>query len=319
VWLVYLLTVLQMGVSAFFDPAEAAAIGSVVEGDEVVTATALQATTWSVMLGFGALAGGALTAVLGRTASFLVDALSYLLSAAFIAGARIPRGPPPGGRVGLRALAGVDDFRDGIRLVASRPRLQRLVWVKSGWALAGGAAILLYAVLGGQVFAIAGSGEAGIGVLLGMRGVGALLGPLVARRVGGDAPPFLEAAIGAGYAVTALAWLAFAGSPSWWVAAAFLALAHTGVSLQWSFSSALITLAVEDRFRGRIFSLDMMAQQILLAGSAWAGGWLLDRTQVSPRWLMAGCSVLLAASGLAWWALGRRAPRPAEAVSPRDR
>ncbi len=184
VWLVYVLTVLQMGVSAFFEPAEAAAIGSVVEGDEVVTATALQATTWSVMLGLGAVAGGALTALFGRTASFLVDALSYLLSAAFIAGAAVPGPPAPTARAGFRALAGVDDFRDGVALVAREPRLLRLLWVKSGWALAGGAAILLYAVLGGREFAIAGSAEAGIGVLLGMRGVGALLGPLLGAFAG---------------------------------------------------------------------------------------------------------------------------------------
>jgi MFS family permease len=300
VWLVYVLTVLQMGVGAFFEPAEAAAIGSVVEPGEVVTATALQATTWSVMLGFGAMTGGFLTAAFGRTASFLVDAASYLASALLILGARVPSLPPGEARVGWRAWTGADDFRAGLRLVARQPGLKRLVWVKSGWALAGGAAILLYAVLGEREFQVAGSAEAGIGLLLGMRGVGALLGPLVARRVGGDEPRFLERAIGLGYLVTAVAWLGFAASPTWWLAAAFLAAAHTGASVQWSFSSALITLSVEDRFRGRAFSLDMMAQLVLLAASSSLGGWLLDQGAVSPRWLMAGCSAVLLAAGAAW-------------------
>lgn len=58
VWLVYALTFAQLTLGAFFDPAEQAAIGSVVEPHEVVTATTLQGATWSAMLGFGALAGG---------------------------------------------------------------------------------------------------------------------------------------------------------------------------------------------------------------------------------------------------------------------
>ena len=81
VWLVYALTFLQMSFAAFFDPTEQASIGSTVQPNEVVTANTLQGATWSAMLGFGAIAGGLLTAAVGRDASFVVNTCTYLMSA----------------------------------------------------------------------------------------------------------------------------------------------------------------------------------------------------------------------------------------------
>jgi MFS family permease len=60
-WLVYVLTMLQFMVSAFFEPARAAILPSLVEGDELLTANTLSSATWSAVLAFGA-AIGAFTA-----------------------------------------------------------------------------------------------------------------------------------------------------------------------------------------------------------------------------------------------------------------
>lgn len=320
VWLVYVLTFFQMSLAAFFDPAEQAAIGGAVEPSEVVTANTLQGATWSAMLGLGAIAGGAMTALVGREASFVVDALSYLLSAFFVSRAALTQPAQPPVAPTLAGRLGLTDLFEGIALVRRRPELRRALWVKVGWAISGGAALVLYAVMGTRVFAIAGSPEAGVGVLLGMRGVGALIGPLVARRLGGDSPEFLERAIGWAFFVTAVFWAAFAFAPTLWLAAIFLAVAHTGVSTQWVFSSSLINLQVEDRFRGRVFSVDFSLYLVVLGASSWLGGRALDELHVSPRSLMASLSVMLLGSGLVWWWLRLRARRaltpPSAPLSP---
>lgn len=311
VWLVYALTFLQMSLAAFFDPTEQASIGSTVEPHEVVTANTLQGATWSAMLGIGAVAGGLLTATVGRDASFVVDGLSYLLSAFFISRASIPRviHPPPPAT--LAGKLGLSDLLEGVRLVRSRPEIRRVLWVKTGWGITGGAALMLYAVMGRHVFGIPGSPDAGVGVLLGMRGVGALIGPLLARRLGGDAPDFLERAIGWAFAVTAVFWAAFAFAPNLVVAAICLALAHTGVATQWVFSNSLINLRVENRFRGRVFAVDSMLLLVVLGASSWAGGHALDAFHISPRTLMASLAVILCWSGAVWWWLRRpQAPHP---------
>lgn len=301
VWLVYTLVFLQMTLSACFDPAEQAAIGSVVAPEEIVTATTLHGMTWAAMLSVGAVAGGAVSAWVGREAAFVIDAASYLVSALIISRAEVPHVEHPSRPATWASLTGVEDVREGLRLLQARPELWRTLWVKTGWALPGGGALVLYTIMGERLFPLAGSGEAGIGVLLGMRGVGALLGPLVARHVGGDRPEWLERAIGMGFLVTAVFWLGFAWAPTLPVAAVLLGLAHTGISTQWTFSSSLLTLQVEDRLRGRLFALDFMAYTLALGGSSWLIGYLLDRLSAGPRTLMSVLAGVLLLSYAVWW------------------
>ncbi len=316
VWIVYALTFVQMTAAAFFDPAEQAAIASTVERDELVTANTLQGITWSAMLGFGAVAGGATAAVFGRDAAFVVNALTYLGSAAFVRGAAVPftaRARP----ATWSATFGLDDLREGIARLKADPLVRRTIWVKTAWAIPGGGALLLYAMLGERVFAPGGKGEAGIGVLLGMRGVGAFLGPLVARRLGGDTPAFLERAIGIGFLVTAAFWVAFAFSPSLPIAAVMLACAHLGISTQWVFSSSLLSMQVEDSMRGRIYAVDFMSYMLMLGLSSWLAGRVLDATNLGPRVMMASLSGVLLVTAAIWWLLGRGSATPVGVQSAR--
>ena len=307
VWLVYVLTFVQMTMTAFFEPAEQASIGATVQRDEIVTANTLHAATWSAMLGIGAVIGGLVAAKLGRNAAFVIDGLSYGLSAFFISRAGIPFIKPTSPHT-LRQS--VIDFFAGVSLLKTDPRVRRALWVKSGWAIAGGGAILLYPVMGERIFAGEGSPALAIGVLLGMRGIGAFLGPLIARRIGGDSEAFLQRAISFSFFTTMIFWAAFAWAPTLAVAAVLLAFAHTGVSTQWVFSSSLINLWVKDEFRGRVFGLDFMLFTLVLAISAWGTGALLDRTGANPRVLMTILAGLLLVTQLGWWLLG-----PAAAVT----
>src|SRR5512145_1061869 len=90
-WIIYVLTVLQLGLSTFFEPAKTAAIPSIVEDRELVAANAISSVTWSVMLTLGAAIGGIVTGWLGTNVAFVLDSLTYLLSAALIASVRLPR------------------------------------------------------------------------------------------------------------------------------------------------------------------------------------------------------------------------------------
>src|SRR5438046_9961859 len=92
-WLVYVLTVLQLAFSAFFEPAKTAAIPSIVSDRGLVAAHAISSVTWSAMLTLGAALGGLVTGWFGTNAAFVLDSLSYVLSAVFIASIRFPKRP----------------------------------------------------------------------------------------------------------------------------------------------------------------------------------------------------------------------------------
>src|SRR5207244_11255283 len=71
-------------------------------------------------------------------------------------------------------------------------RVLALLAVKGGFGLAGGVLVLL-PVFAKQVYH---QGDAGIGVLYGFRGLGALIGPFIGRRIAGDSLRGLFIAIG---------------------------------------------------------------------------------------------------------------------------
>src|SRR5687767_2461904 len=70
--------------SAYFEPAAQAALPNIVAKEDLGAANVLMGSTWGTMLAAGAGIGGVVTAVLGRDASFLFDALSFGVSAIFL-------------------------------------------------------------------------------------------------------------------------------------------------------------------------------------------------------------------------------------------
>ncbi|HEV2904869.1 MAG TPA: MFS transporter, partial [Pyrinomonadaceae bacterium] len=92
-WLVYVLTVLQLAFSAFFEPAKTAVIPSIVSDRELLPANAIASVTWSIMLTTGAAIGGVVTGLFGTNAAFILDSLTFLASAILISRVRFPKRP----------------------------------------------------------------------------------------------------------------------------------------------------------------------------------------------------------------------------------
>jgi hypothetical protein len=60
------------------------------------------------------------------------------------------------------------------------------------------------------------------------------------------------------------------------MAAACAMLAHAGGSTVWVFSTTLLQLHTDDRFRGRVFSADLGFSMLTIAAGAYLCGRLLD-------------------------------------------
>ena len=86
VWLVYPLLLLETLMAAFFEPARTAVIPNVTAREDVLVANTLSSATWSVNLLIGASVGGVVAALFGRDAVFVLNALSFLVSAMLIRG-----------------------------------------------------------------------------------------------------------------------------------------------------------------------------------------------------------------------------------------
>jgi predicted MFS family arabinose efflux permease len=283
VWLVYPLLMAETLLVAFFEPARNAVVPNIVPPEDVVVANTLASTTWSVNLMLGATLGGLVAALLGRDAVFLLNALSFVASAALISGMRFAEPHAEGShRFEVRELVDFSPIVAGIRYVRQHARLRATIFVKFGNLIIGPSWVL-FTVMGQNEFAVRWRGMApergaflGMSLLLGARGLGALLGPLLAASWAGHWKHRLEVAILCGYLAAAAGYLSLGVSGHLWQASLCVMLAHGGSSIVWVFSTTLLQMQTEDKFRGRVFAADLGLCMFTIAAGAYLAGRFVD-------------------------------------------
>jgi len=301
VWLVYVLTILQLVFSTFFEPAKTAVIPSIVSGRELLAANAISSATWSVMLTLGAAFGGLVTGWFGTDAAFVLDSVTYLASALLVASVRFPKRPARvKGKLTLGKALGITDTIEGARYVWRRPRVFALMMVKPAWGMGGGILTLL-AVFGEKIFPIGRSPATGIGILYAARGIGTAIGPIMMRRFAGETRARMQTAIGISFLIGGVFYIAFGGSTGFALALIMLMIAHAGGSTLWVNSTVLLQHTVEDNFRGRVFAAELALFTLTMAVSNYATGELLDRFHYSPRTVTIGIGVLFLLPGALWF------------------
>ena len=316
-WIIYVLTVFQLGLSTFFEPAKTAASPSIVEDRELVAANAISSVTWSAMLTIGAAIGGLITGWFGTDVAFILDAATYLLSAALIASIRVAkRRKRERQKLSLGRLLGVTETIEGIRYVKDRSRVLALLLVKPAWGLGGGILTLL-AVFGERIFPVGKDAAGGIGVLFAARGIGTAVGPIVARRIAGEGNRRMQASIGIAFLIGGIFYIAFGSATSFVFALVVLGIAHCGGSILWVFSTVILQRSVEDSFRGRVFAAEMALVTLTMAASNYITGEMLDRFRISPRVVTVGIGILFMVPGITWFVTQRWWDREkAKSVSP---
>lgn len=295
----------------FFEPARSAVIPNITSADRVVVANTLSSTTWSINLAVGSAVGGAVGVAFGRNTVFVVNALSFLASAYLLRAMRFAE-PHVAAAQPIRArdLTDFSPIAEGLRYVAGDRRLLATLLVKAGLGFMGTNWVIL-PILGERDFPVSlgrldpqRAGMLGMSLLMGARGVGALLGPLIGARWAGNDESRLRLGILFGFLAGVAGYLALGVSPSMQPAFLAVVLAHAGGSTIWVFSTTLLQTHTEDRFRGRVFSADYAFLVLTMSVVSYAAGQLID-LGVSPRRLaaMTGVFGLLP---LCSWALALR-------------
>jgi MFS family permease len=316
VWLVYPLLLLETIMAAFFEPARSSVIPNITRRDDVIVANTLSSTTWSMNLVLGATLGGVVAAFLGRDAVFVLNALSFLMSGLLIARMRFAEPHAEGrGRLRVRDLVDYSPVLEGVRYVRSHRSLLPTVFAKAG-NLVIGPSWVLFTVMGQKYFPVRWHGldpqrgaMLGMSLLLGGRGLGALIGPLISAPWAGRSERRLRLGIFYGYLVTALGYVFIGRAGNVWFACFWAAFAHLGGATVWVFSTTLLQLNTDDRFRGRVFSADLGLCMLTIAIGAYVCGAFLDMG-ISARTLVTATGmVMLLPAGL--WAWAMKVWRPA--------
>ena len=269
IWLAFLSQSTVSALAAVVGPATESAIPNIARNDEeLALANSLLGSTWGVMLAVGAAVGGVFASVFGRDAAFIANGVSFALSAILFSRIKTPMQQERNAQSQRQRIRPIADMREAITHSRQDPVLMALIFSKTTFAIGAGVVSQL-AVLASDVF---NGGDASRGLLIGIRGVGTGLGPLIAMRyTRGQLSKVLTIC---GFASLAFSGFYFIGAwmPTLWLTAIFVMLAHLGGGAQWTLSSYGLQLRSPDHIRGRILAGDFALVTLMLSvTSALAG------------------------------------------------
>jgi predicted MFS family arabinose efflux permease len=302
VWLVYSLLAIEVLFASIFEPARNALLPNLTEPDEILAANAISSITWSTALAVGAALGGAVTALLGRRVAFVVNSVSFLISALLIQRIQMVETHhqvPPKPAEPVRAPQAAGSLTEGWDYLRRRPGIVTLVLAKTGMGMVGGM-LLLLAYFGERIFPVAGYGALAMGLLYGVRGAGAAVGPLVGDHLTRGDQTRMWKSISVSFFIMAISYLAFSRAPNLALAALAIFIAQMGTSNIWVMSTALLQLNVADRFRGRVFALDFGLMMLAASVSNYVVGVGLDRPGIGARTMAAALGAVLFFPALLW-------------------
>jgi MFS family permease len=284
---------------AFYSPAATAALPNIVDPSDLSAANAVAGSAWGTMAVVGSSLGGVLASLVGSDACFVIAAGSLAVAAVLAIGVRRPMQAPRDATVrhehAFRAL------RESFRYIRHRPRVAALVTVKSAVGLGNGV-LALFPVLALTVFDV---GARGTGWLFAARGLGALAGPLLMRRVL-QHPSWLFPGLAISMAVYGVSYIGVSVTPWFVVALALVVVAHLAGGGNWVMSAYALQIEVPDELRGRVFAADTMIATLAVTVSTLTVGLFIDT--VDARILIAACGAVTLVYAVVWRVITLRLP-----------
>lgn len=243
VWLIFVLSGLNAGISAIDSPARFASVPALVGHTLLPASLALIQTLANVAKTLGPAVGGFLIARTSLTLTYGLEAFAFALGTLFML--RIGELRPEGG--GQRF--GWESIKEGYRFLRERRLLQANFAIDLN-AMIFGMPQALFPAIGQTVL---GGDAATVGLLYAAPGAGALIGALTSGWVGRVRRQ------GRAVVVAVIVWgaaiAAFGLVGSVWLAVGLLALAGGADVVSAVFRNTILQLAVPDRLRGRLSSI----------------------------------------------------------------
>jgi MFS family permease len=310
VWLFYTLTAIQLGMMGFFYPTRNAILPEIVSPRELGAANAIASTTWSVMLALGAAIGGIVAGSWGIYAAFVIDSLTFLISASFIYRVRYRPSRTLSDRRTASLRAAFSDHIEGWSYLRHHLDVLAIALHKTALALfvAGGYEVI-QVTIARDVFAIGEAGGISLGIMYAVIGLGSGIGPIAARALTGDRDRALRVTILVAYLFMATGLWIISTLDSFGLVLVGIFLRSMGAGTLWVFSTQLLLQSVPDRVRGRVFATEFALLTLAMASGAAIGGLALDRTTIGVSGLLRVMAALALLPAVLWSLWLVRAPR----------
>lgn len=279
IWITFVAQCLIAGLAAFVGPSSSASVPNLVDNDEDLRRTnALFGSTWGTMLAVGAASGGVFAAAFGRNAAFIANAISFVVAALLFSGVKRPMQSERTQNSNQGRVRPIADMKEAINVAKKDPVILALLCSKMTFAVGAGIVSQL-AVLASNVFNV---GDSGRGLLIGVRGIGSGLGPIIGARIAGRDMAKLLKVCGFAGLIFSVCYLGAALSPFIGMAAVFIALAHLSGGAQWTLSTLGLQMQSPDHVRGRVMAGDMALVNLMIGCTSILAGITSELFGVRP-------------------------------------
>ena len=284
--------------TGFFRPAIYAGIPNLVPDAELPRANALLQTVENASWAIGPVVGGVLTSAAGPSASYGINAVSFVVSIALLV--RIP----PRLLQSERALSRGHwrDLREGFSAALGSPSMRAVLIAWSIASLAVGSSNVATVFIAKNTLS---GGNIGYGLMYGATGAGLVLGAFSSATA--LAHYGLARVYGEALLLMALGSLAVAASPDVWVAALCAVVLGIGNGAAVACNALLVQRGTFDLLRGRALTFVMSITYVFVGIGLGLGGAFIHKPVEpnTPRWIWAGSGALLLVAALAGALLAR--------------
>ena len=297
VWVTFVAQCAIAGLASFVGPASSAAVPNLVDNeDDLRKANALFGSTWGIMLAVGAALGGVFASAFGRDAAFVADAATFVVAAMLFAGVRRKMQSHDTQKATATRARPLADMKEAVHVARQDKVILALLCSKMTFAVGAGIVSQL-AVLASNAF---NAGDSGRGLLIGVRGIGSGLGPIIGARIAGRDMQKLLRVCGVAGLLFSACYLCAAMSPVLGVAAVFVALAHLSGGAQWTLSTLGLQMQSPDHVRGRVLAGDMALVNMMIGVTSILAGLTSQAFGVRPAIVVFACAAACASMTYLW-------------------
>lgn len=306
-WIAYTCTVIATVLAAFFESAKNAAMPNITGDRGLLAGNALLFSSRFLLMSAGAALGAWTAARFGYKVAFIVNSISFIVSAYTIwlipeeetkqRERVVEETTPIVGRTGFWT-----DISEGWKYIVQHPLVFAILCMNVLWATGGGAINLISDRLGGVVFAAREGlqGDEAVAAFYTAAGIGLFIGMMIARRVGAHVELHRITAGFIGWTLLAqgVIFAVMGLMPRLWMACALLMLSRVLLGVEFAVQETLLMRLVPDSLRGRVSITDRAVEIFFTSISLVVAGWSLNF--ISPRTLTVISGLLSASPGLMW-------------------
>ncbi|MGG3162672.1 MFS transporter [Geobacillus stearothermophilus] len=269
IWIVYVVTFGLVILSTFYIPARAASIPTLVRKENLLTANALDQTSFGIVMIIGSVFGAFFTAIWGLQFAFTFNSVSFLVSALLTMGITFPRTGTKSNKITYK-----EQIKSFLSLCKKSRLLRAIIVLSALWPVGGGAINVLLSVYSFQVFDM---GQQGVGIFYGSLGLGFVIGGIFADYISQN----LKKMAAAGFILEGISLSIVSVSPYFSLASLMLFLGTVGSSIGIASTNTLVMEAVSIDEQGKVFGTLATLRNSILGISMFVAGLLLEWIQ--PR------------------------------------